>query len=115
MRRINWAAAGVLAGWMGVAGCHGPYRPTGYRNGDMPPMDYGVPVTEGPMLGNGATFPAPPGTMVMPGSVVMPGTPPSNPPIMPPAAGTPAPPLNTPPTGPMPRLTPTGQSVIRGS
>src|SRR5205823_10165232 len=35
MRRINWAAAGALAGWMGVAGCHGPYRPMAYRNGDM--------------------------------------------------------------------------------
>jgi hypothetical protein len=78
-----------------------------YRNGDMPPMDYGMPVTEGPMLGNGNVFPAPPGTIVMPGSEV-PGMPPSNPPIMPPASGTPAPPLNAqPPIGPPPRLTPT--------
>jgi hypothetical protein len=107
MRRMHWAAAGVVGALLGLAGCQGPYRPMAYRNGDMPPMDYGMPATEGPMLGNGNSFPVPPGTVVMPGSEA-PGMPPSNPPIMPPASGTAAPPLNTPgPVGPMPRLTPT--------
>ena len=111
MRRMNWVAASVMGGCMGLAGCHGPYRPMAYRNGDMPPMDYGVPVTEGPMLGNGGSFPVPPGATVMPGTVVTPGTPQFNPPVMPPASPTPAPPLNTPSTtGPMPRQSPTNEN-----
>jgi hypothetical protein len=113
MRRLRWAAAGLLLGLWGLAGCQGPYRPMSYRNGDMSGMDYGMPVTEGPMLGNGDSYPVPPGTMVMPGSGA-PSMPSPNPPIMPPASGTPAPPLNTPaPVGPMPRLTPTGTGQSR--
>jgi hypothetical protein len=79
-----------------------------YRSSEPIGMDYGVPVTEGPILGNGGAFPVHPGTIVTPGPVVAPGTPPSiQPPYMPPASGTQAPPLNAPPpTGPMPRLAP---------
>lgn len=128
MRRDLRAAAVVAL--IGLHGCGGPgpFRPMAYRNGDMPPMDYGVPGTEGPILGNGGTFPATPGTIVSPGTVVNPGmpyappagvpyNPPYSPPVMPPATNIPsAPPLNTPPSiGPMPRTNPPPANPTKGS
>jgi hypothetical protein len=123
---LRTAAIVALIGLNGCGG-PGPYRPVAYQNGGMPAMEYGVPVTEGPILGNGGAFPASPGTIVSPGPVVTPGTPfvpppgsiynpPQNPPIMPPATNNPSsPPLNTPPSiGPMPRTTPPPASPTKG-
>lgn len=112
MSQFRTIAATVIAGLLVSAGCTGPYRPMMYRHSDGPPADFGVPVTEGPILDNGGAFPAMPGNGLPPGAVVTPGTPAAPvgppPPVMPPATATPpAPPLNTPPVvGPMPRLSP---------
>src|SRR5438093_333716 len=111
MRGWTTIAVGLLMGLAGLAGCNGPYRPATYRRPEAQPFDYGVPVTDGPMLGNGGMYPMmpgtvmPPGTGMPPGTVVPPGMPPPNVPVMPPASGTP--PLNQPPpTGPAPRSGP---------
>lgn len=115
MRRVRRIATGAVAGLLVLAGCAGPYRPMMYRQSEGPPVDFGVPVTEGPILDNGGAFPGMPGNGLPPGAVVTPGTPAPAPPppMMPPASATPpSPPLNTPPVvGPMPRLSPTSATT----
>ena len=99
----------VAAGLFAVGGCNGTARPMCFHhtNPEPPPCPCppasGVPVTEGPILGDMPSM-APTATVVTPG-MIPPGT------VTIPSPGVTVPPAAAPPVGPQPRTAPTPPPV----
>ena len=105
----------VTAGLIGAGGCNSTARPMVFhRNNPEPCPPVGMPMSEGPMLGE---MP-----VMTPGSVMQPGgLPPGTVTIPGPGVGTPppppaqvVPPATAPPVGPQPRVAPTNPTQLPG-
>jgi len=102
----HWQAVGAVGILLFFAGCASSSRPFfGRFRGDACPNCAapvpGGPMTEGPVISDGAPFGAPAGSMIVPGPAGPAAPPPGT--ILPPVN---TPPLN-PPVGPPPRAVPT--------